>query len=140
MKRLIAAVTVLVLATSAASALDLSQKFRDGDGGQVPNTLAVSKGSSCGETKDVKCLTLGDAVFHALVSSYTDEQSSISGEEKFKRGKLALAVQGKKNVNLTSEDTVMVKRLIGKLYSPLIVAQAYAMLDPATESGGATPK
>lgn len=130
MKRLYAAAAALVLLTSAASALDLTARFKDGEGAPVPNTFTPVKGSSCGENKDTRCLTLGDVVFQSLVQSYTDEQPTITGEEKFRRGQLALRVRGQKEVTLSAEDTVLVKRLVGKLFTPLIVAQAYALLDP----------
>ncbi len=139
MKRLIAAATTLVLLSSAASAADLTRTFQDADGSKVPNTLSQNpaKGSSCGDLKDVKCLTLGDAVFHALVSNYADEQTTITGEEKFKRGALALKItRGARSLNFTSEETTLIKRLIGKLFTPLIVAQAYEMLDPALGASG----
>lgn len=75
-----------------------------------------------------KDLTLGRAASYALNASFQDEQQ-LSGEEKFKRGMLAFQIRDDDKADLKAEDVVLIKKVIGKAYSPLIVYRIYQMLD-----------
>ena len=74
--------------------------------------------------------TLGIIVANALFATFPDEKD-LSGEEKFKRGMLALDVQGAGTMTLSAEDIAMIKKVVAKAYGPLIVAQSWKLLDPA---------
>lgn len=133
MKKLLAAVVALGLMTVPALAVDLGQTLHDQDKMMAPDGLHKDAGLSCGEVKGYPCLTLGAALYHALLGAYPDEQS-LSGEEKNKRGRLAIkideAAEKKQPIDFSAEDTAKLKMLIGKLYAPIIVVQVYSLLDP----------
>lgn len=76
--------------------------------------------------------TLAKCAIEALMAVFPDERE-LSGDDKVKRYKLASLIHKGGLVEITAEELSLLKRLIGKFYSPLIVGQAYAMLeaDPA---------
>jgi len=70
---------------------------------------------------------LGDVCVECLLS--VDKEENIDGMEKVRRYNLALEIyQGKKD-SLEAEDIVLLKKLIGKLYTPIIVGQALPLLE-----------
>jgi hypothetical protein len=72
----------------------------------------------------LKLLSVG-----ALSTSFQDEQN-LSATDKFKRGALAMQIyNATEPFTLKSEDITMLKGVIGKAYSPLIVYKAYQLLD-----------
>jgi len=78
--------------------------------------------------------TLGQISADALLNNYPDEK--IDGDEKAKRFKLALRIVDAKDADLKSEEIAKIKRLVGIAYAPLVVGQAFDMLegeDEATE-------
>lgn len=131
MKKLLLGLVGAVLLVGPASALDLTQRFRDTDKSFItePNVKPGNK-EKCDGRDGGPCMTLGSVIFQSLLATYNDEPG-ITGEEKFNRGRLAQKIQDQKAVDLTAEEVVLVKKLVGKLYTPIIVVQAYGMLDPA---------
>lgn len=101
--------------------------------------LAVDFGSpikqldgSVMRTDDKQVLTLDTVVENALLASYPDEQT-LSGEEKVKRFKLAVRIHDqRKDPTLTADETALIKKLVAKAYNPLVVGQAWTLLDPAS--------
>lgn len=80
--------------------------------------------------KDSKKFTLKMACTNALLGNYPDEKN-INGTEKARRYALAIDIhKSNGKVDLESEDITLIKELIAKVGSPLIVGQAYAILDP----------
>lgn len=79
--------------------------------------------------KEKPPLLLGKVARRALLATYPDEPN-LSGEEKYKRGKLAdrLWLNGKETLSV--EDVALLKKLISKGYGPLIVTRALDLLDP----------
>lgn len=73
-------------------------------------------------------LLLKDVAITALNGNYADEQS-LSGEEKFKRFDLAMKVNKGGEQDYTPEEIVLIKRIIGKAYGPLIVGRAFEVLN-----------
>lgn len=73
-------------------------------------------------------LTLKSICCNALTVIFQDEQG-LSGEEKAKRGLLAMRIYANTEIDLTVEEVALIKKLIGKAYGPLIVAQAWNMLE-----------
>lgn len=65
----------------------------------------------------------------ALLNQYQDEQ--IDGAEKARRWFLATQLNGGADgvVDLEPEDVAKIKLVIGKAYAPMIVGQAYNMLN-----------
>jgi len=73
-------------------------------------------------------VTLGTIAVNALLTSYPNEQPT--SEEKVQRWRLAQAIfAAGESLDIRIEDVVLIKRLIGVAYAPLIVGQAFAMLD-----------
>lgn len=69
-----------------------------------------------------------DIAVSALFGQYADEQA-LSGDEKFRRFKLAMTVNDGGSQDLSPEDVVLIKKLVGKAYGPLIVGQVYNVLN-----------
>ena len=79
--------------------------------------------------EEVKDLTLKTVSVEALLATFSDEQS-LSGEEKAKRYVLATRIYANsEELDLTVEEIAKIKQLIGKGYGPLIVGQAWDMLE-----------
>lgn len=72
-------------------------------------------------------VTLGEVCVEALLS--TDKENPISGTDKLERYNLALEIHTGKKETLSAEEIVLLKDLLGKLYTPIIVGQAFPMLD-----------
>jgi hypothetical protein len=72
--------------------------------------------------------TLKDVAVDALLAQFQDEQN-LSGEEKCKRYVLATRIYGNDEIELTVEEVALIKKLIGRGFSPLVVGQAYSMLE-----------
>lgn len=77
--------------------------------------------------------TLGRVAANALLA-VTDEDKNMTGETKVKRYDLAMKVINGKADKLKAEDISEIKKAIGKTYAPLIVGQAWRMLDPAEKA------
>ena len=61
---------------------------------------------------------------------YIDQQHKIGGPEKMKRYSLALKIQDTKDpVKVDAANIVLLKEVIGDIYGPLVVGQAYKMLE-----------
>jgi hypothetical protein len=54
-----------------------------------------------------------------------------AGDEKVRRYRLARKLFNASKVELTPEDVVLLKSLIGQIYGPLVVGQVWDLLDPA---------
>lgn len=67
----------------------------------------------------------------ALVAAFDDERN-LAGEEKVKRFLLAQKLMAAEEVDLTSEDVSLLKKLVAKGFGPLVVGQAWQLLDPAS--------
>jgi hypothetical protein len=76
---------------------------------------------------DGKSAVLRGIVIDALLATYKDEQN-LTGEEKLKRYLLAEKVH-KKEDDLAIEEIASLKKLIGKAFAPLIVGQAWQILE-----------
>lgn len=77
-------------------------------------------------------LTLKTVACNALTAVFSDEQN-LSGLEKSKRGLLAIRIfSNPSNVDLDSEEVTLVKSVIGKGYSSLVVARAWEIMESLT--------
>lgn len=95
--------------------IDLSQVFKNFDGSPF--------------IENDKKITLGAVACNALQLPYDDE-SNITGDEKAKRGALAMRIYGEESAEIEVEDVALIKKLIDKMGTPLIVHQARNFLDP----------
>jgi hypothetical protein len=79
----------------------------------------------------LKCrpLTLGAAVAHALFAALPSEKD-VSGEQKFSRGTLALRIENDPTAKLTASEVTVIKDLVGKLYSSIIITRVFPLIDP----------
>jgi len=77
-------------------------------------------------TKEPFCLK--EAAIEALLVQVQEE--NVSGEEKAKRYVLATRICADPgSIDLTVEELAKIKQVIGKGYGPLVVGQAWEMLD-----------
>lgn len=78
--------------------------------------------------EDGKPVTLSTICSSALLAPYEDEKN-LDGGEKVKRFKLASQVYDGGEQEITVEDAALLKKLVAKAYTPLIVGRAYALLE-----------
>lgn len=72
-----------------------------------------------------KPIMLKDVCQTALLGQYQQEQ--VDGAEKARRWLLAVNI--KSVVEVSVEEVALIKKLIGYAYGPLVVGQAYQMLE-----------
>lgn len=73
-------------------------------------------------------LTLKRAMVNALQAIFEDERG-LDGEKKLERWKLAMKIHLGGEVDLTTDEIVLVKRLVGKLYGPSVVGPVWTALE-----------
>lgn len=71
-------------------------------------------------------LSLGEVCIESLMA--VDKDNVIDASEKIRRYNLASEIYKNKD-NLSAEEIVLLKELIGKYYAPIIVGQAFPILD-----------
>jgi hypothetical protein len=77
----------------------------------------------------VPVTTLKKCAVEALLANFPGEER-LPGEEKAKRWLLATRIYANpENIELKPEDLVLIKKVVGMGYSPLIVGQAWELLD-----------
>lgn len=101
--------------------------FKSLDGEEVKERILGLDGAVKDDT-----LTLGKVAANALLAM-TDADKNMSGDVKVKKYDLAMRVI-RGNVSLKAEEIADIKSSIGKHYAPLIVGQAWKMLDPGEQS------
>lgn len=83
------------------------------------------EGKACGAYHP----NLGQICIEALGALYSDERE-LSGNEKYMRGKLAAKIgRYTTPINLSSEEIALVKKLVGKMHSSIVVAAAWDLLE-----------
>ncbi|MCW4050360.1 MAG: hypothetical protein NWE89_11565 [Candidatus Bathyarchaeota archaeon] len=92
--------------------------YTDFDGEEIPD----EKGQP---------INLRKIITRALLTLHQSERAN--GVESYKRCKLAERVyEADKELEIESEDITLIKRLIGELFAPIIVGQAYDALEGKT--------
>jgi len=66
----------------------------------------------------------------ALLADYKDEQN-VSGEQKLERYELALKINAEDEVELKVEQAALLKKLVAKAYTPLVVGQVWKAIEAA---------
>lgn len=119
----IAAFAATIAAAAPAHAVDFSTKMTQLDGS--PFLDGTGK-------PDEKQPTLGAIAINALLAAYPDEKE-LAPEEKVKRFVLAEKIQNHmKDAQLSADEIVLVKKLVGKGYPTVVVGEAWRLLDPAS--------
>ena len=86
--------------------------------------------------EEIKDLTLKTVSVESLLATFDDERSLL-GAEKAKRYVLATRIYANpEELDLTIEEIAKIKQLIGKGYGPLVVGQAWEMLEGKKEREG----
>ena len=127
------ALSVTLAGLSAAAAppghtIDMTMVLQDEAGKPAKDTL-VSEAKGDRDCANCPNLTLGAAVAHSLFATYPDERE-LSGEDKWARARLAQRVKEDKAAALTANEVTLIKRLLAKAYGPIVLLQAYPVLDP----------
>ncbi len=116
------------LASAHAGEVNMGQVLLSEKGTPAPDPFEQTKE----DQECAKCapLTLGVAIAHALVAQQQDERD-LDPLQKWARGVLAMKAREGQPMTLTAEETSVIKKLMGKLYGPVIVMQAFPLLDPS---------
>lgn len=77
--------------------------------------------------------TLSSIVTGALIANYHDEQF-LPGMEKFKRAQLAQRVYAGGDIDFSVEELTLIKELVGKYATPLVVLQIFKLIDKKDEA------
>ena len=78
-------------------------------------------------------MTVRLAATRSLTATFRDEQS-LPGDQKIARFHLALKLTDEDEPDLKAEDIVLIKKLVGKTYGPVVVGRVWAILDPQGEA------
>lgn len=73
-------------------------------------------------------ITVRTVCCDALLGTYQDEQN-LSGEEKLQRYELAKKIHSDNEVILSAEEIVLAKKVVAKAWNPLVMGQAWKILD-----------
>lgn len=76
-------------------------------------------------------LNLASVSFQALNATPPDARASLSLDEAWKRGKLAMKIMDGGEHDLSVDDLALIRRQLPLVWTPIIVAQAADMLDPS---------
>ena len=115
---------------------DLNKVFKTLDGRNMTvNIVEDEQGTLGGQKVTKKDLTLREVITNSLLAPPPQGQrDQMEGAEKARRYFLAIEIHKAKNqVELSVDDIKLIKDEIGRVYPPLIVGQAYEILDPPRE-------
>ena len=114
-------------AADPARPIDMTQVLVDADGKPIVDPFQMTKD----DPECLKCghLTLGRAIEHALFAALPDDKTPA--EQKWARGVLAEKIKEDPHATLTAEELVVVKRVVGEVYSARLLVAMYPLLDPA---------
>jgi len=108
--------------------INVTQQLTELDG--TPMVTGKQICQMCGQVVSKKePMTVRLAATRALTAIFRDEQS-LPGDQKITRFHLALKLTDEDEPDLQAEDIVTIKKLVGKMYGPVIVGRMWAILDP----------
>jgi len=85
---------------------------------------------TCGQVVgNMEPMTVCLAATRALAFAHRDEQD-LPGDKKVERWHLALKLIDAGEPDLSVEELTLIKKLVGKMYGPVVVGQVWAILDP----------
>lgn len=73
--------------------------------------------------------TYAQVIVNFLSGAYPDEQS-LSGVEKYERGRIAKKLMGEGEKNYTTEECAVIKDVVGRYGIPQLIYQVYQFIDP----------
>jgi hypothetical protein len=139
--RCLLAVIVLIAASAVAFAdsgytVDMTTVLHDESGKPIKdpseNVATVPGGLVDPDCSKCPPLTLGAAVASALFMLDRD----ASGADLWTRGALATRVRTEKAATLTAAEVTLIEKLLAKRYpAPIIIMQAFPLLDPNSKPG-----
>lgn len=101
--------------------INFDVKFKNLDGVNMEETINK-------ETGEKRFVTLKSISTVSLLSMSAD--SKMLGDEKVKRYDLSLKIHNSnRKLDLKVEDIALIKKLIGEVYPPLVVGQAFKILE-----------
>lgn len=104
--------------------IDFTTKLKDLKGSNIVEKTVNNDG-----TINESDLTLSSVAVNALLVVPQNEQN-VSGAIKLQRYKLASKIMNNSEATLASSEVTSLKDLIGTQYGPLVVGQAWNLLDP----------
>ena len=115
----------------------LNTELKDFEGNAMVFAVAIAGQPATDTQPAVKAqpavnATLGKMMIESLLATFKDEEN-LSGEEKLKRWQLAIKIKNNAEtaVEMTVEEIALIKKLIGKAYSTIIVGQVWELLEGA---------
>lgn len=84
------------------------------------------------KNEEGKSVTLKIIAINSLLGPTKED---LDGNEKMKRYKLAYKIENQQEIDLSVDELKLLKDLIGKHPSPLVVGQCWEMLDPTLKNG-----
>ncbi|HEC63811.1 MAG TPA: hypothetical protein ENI23_00790 [bacterium] len=119
--------------------IDFNYKFKNLDGTDIPERppeMASIDGEMKKKTYPV--FTLRTCCVNVLTMNPTSERGKpaveLTGKEKVGRYDFAKKIYDSKGLlDLEAEEITLLKDLIGKVYPPITVGQAYKILDPHSD-------
>lgn len=107
--------------------INVTQQLTELDGTSMVTGKQVCQ--MCGQVVSEKVpMTVRLAATRTLTATFRDEQSLL-GDEKVVRFHLALKLTDEDEPDLKAEDIVLIKKLVGKMYGPVVVGRVWAILD-----------
>lgn len=97
--------------------IDMTTQILDLDGEPIP------------QSKDGPITTLRSVVEGALLAPMRGDEN-LAGAKKAELFLLVMRVHTEDECEMKAEEIVTIKDRVGKLYGPLVVGRAYAILDP----------
>jgi hypothetical protein len=116
------------IAADAPRKIDFTTVLMDQDNEPMQECLDPQSAQASDQAcKSKRPVTLGALAMRALAAP----EQGLAAEESLKRGQLALMVYRSPGAELTAEEVSTIKKQMAKFYSPLVVARAFPILDPA---------
>jgi len=107
--------------------IDVTQQLVDLDG--TPMITGKQMCPTCGQPiGENEPMTIRVTAVKSLTAVFRDEQD-LPGEEKVRRFHLALKITDESEPDLKAEDVVLIKKMVGKMYGPVVVGRVWAILD-----------
>ena len=127
MRKVLFSAAIVIGFVGPAFAVDFAQLLKTLDGTVIRDGAPPAPGQVDARAP----LSLADVVTNSLMTDYRDETNAIDGMEKNKRYFLAKKIyDNQDNPSLSAEDIALIKKLVPKLYNPLVAGQTCQMIDP----------
>ena len=109
--------------------INFAQELKKLDGAKLERVTETCP--TCGRPKESQTMTLRSVCTDALMNTMQGERAE--GEEKAKWYEMAIRITGEDVVELSLAEAALVQKRVGKMFSPLIVGQAWKMLEQKEE-------